>query len=64
VDKSWSKKTATEIAAAPLEALKGISPTRAAALTRALGVHTVAELAGSRYIAAAQAITAAANASH
>ncbi len=61
VDKAYAGKTASELAAAPLTALKGISPTRAAALTQALGVHTIAELADSKYVTAAQTIAAAAN---
>jgi hypothetical protein len=63
VDKAYASKTAEELAAAPLQALKGISPSRAAALTQALGVHTIAELADSKYIAAAQTINAAAHTS-
>jgi hypothetical protein len=35
-------------AAALLQTLKGISPTRAAALGQALGVHTIAEIATSK----------------
>jgi hypothetical protein len=60
VDKNYATKTAADLAAAPLQALKGISPAKAAALTQALGVHTVGELATSRYVQAAQTIIAAA----
>jgi hypothetical protein len=56
VDKAYASKSAADLAAAPLEALKGISPTKAAALTQALGVHTVGEFAANKYVQAAQAI--------
>jgi hypothetical protein len=57
VDKAYADKTAGELAAAPLTALKGISPGKAAALTEALGVDTIGELAGNRFVRAAQTIT-------
>jgi hypothetical protein len=60
VDKSYAGKSAGELAAAPLTALKGISPTKAAALTQALGARTIGELAANRYLQAAQTITRAA----
>ena len=59
VDKPYSGATATELAAAPLTALKGISPTKAAALTQALGARTIGELATNRYVQAAQTINEA-----
>jgi len=60
VDKAWATKTAGEILAAPLDALKGITPTRAAALTQALGVRTIGELATSKFVAAVEQIATAA----
>ena len=59
VDKPYAGTTATELAAAPLTALKGISPTKAAALTQALGARTIGELATNRYVQAAQTINQA-----
>jgi Na+/proline symporter len=43
--------------------LKGISAAKAAALTRALGVHSIADLASKRYGTAAQTINTAAGSS-
>ena len=57
VDKTFAGKNATELAAAPLTALKGISPTKAVALTQALGANTIGELAANKYLLAAQTIT-------
>ena len=56
VDKAYAQKTAAELLTAPLTALNGISPTKAAALTQALGVRTIGDLATNRYVAAAQTI--------
>ena len=44
---------------APLSALKGISPAKAAALTEALGVDTIGELASNRFVRAAKTIAQA-----
>jgi len=63
VDKAYATKTATELVAAPITALKGISPAKAAALTQALGVHSIADLASNRYVTAAQTINTAAGSS-
>ena len=60
VDKAYAGKTAAELAAAPLNALKGVSPAKAAALKQALGVSTIGDLAGDKYVHAAQTIAAAA----
>jgi hypothetical protein len=60
VDKAYAGKTAAELAAAPLDAIKGLTTADAQALTTALGVHTIAELAQHRLILAAQQIAAAA----
>jgi hypothetical protein len=59
VDKAWAGKSAGELADAPLSALKGISPTKADALTAALGVKTIGELAANKYLIAAQTIAQA-----
>jgi hypothetical protein len=60
VDKKYAAKTAADLAGAPLTALKGVSPTKAAALTQALGVQTIGDLATNKFVEAAQAISAAA----
>jgi hypothetical protein len=60
VDRKYAAMTAAELADAPLQALKGVSPTRAAALTQALGVHTIGDLVASKYFVAAQTIASAA----
>ena len=59
VDKAYAGKTAAELAAAPLDALKGVSPAKAAALNQALGVTTIGDLAADKYVHAAQTIAAA-----
>lgn len=57
MDKAWAAQSPAVLAAAPLTALKGISPTKADALTKALGAKTIAELAANKYLLAAQTIT-------
>ncbi|MCW2753309.1 MAG: hypothetical protein JWQ32_720, partial [Marmoricola sp.] len=57
-DKAYAGKTPAELAAAPLSALKGITPTKAAAIAQALGASTVAELATNPYVLAAQSVHA------
>ena len=49
----------TELAAAPLAALKGLSPTKATALSQGLGVTTIGDLAANKLIQAATTIAAA-----
>ncbi|MDT5231518.1 MAG: hypothetical protein QOI39_2018, partial [Mycobacterium sp.] len=56
VDKKYAHKTAPQLAAAGLDALKGLSTAKAALLTQALGVNTVAELANHKIIQAATTI--------
>jgi hypothetical protein len=46
----------TELANAPVSALSGVSEADAEALQRAFNIKTVADLAGNKYIRAAQAI--------
>jgi hypothetical protein len=60
VDKKYAGRSATELAGSALDILKGLSPAKAALLTQALGVDTVAGLADHRIILAAQAIALAA----
>jgi len=59
VDKAYAGKTAAELAAAPLAALKGLSPTKATALGQALGVTTIGELAANKLVQTATTIAAA-----
>ena len=59
MDKAYAGKTAAELAAAPLNALRGVSAAKAAALKQALGVSTIGDLADDRYVHAAQTIAAA-----
>lgn len=51
-------KAPTGLAAAPVDVLHGVSAADRQALTAALGVRTVADLAASRFVARAQAIAA------
>jgi Phosphoesterase family len=59
VDSAYAGKTATELAAAPLDALKGLTATNASALKRAVGISTIGELASNKFVHAAQTITTA-----
>jgi len=56
VDKAWAGKTAHELLAAPLDALKGLTPADAAALHHAIGITTIGDLATNRFVAAARTI--------
>ncbi len=58
VDKKYAGKTAAELAAAPLDALKGLSTAKAALLGQALGVTTIGELARHKIIQEAATIAA------
>ena len=60
VDKKYAGKAAADLVAAPLTALKGMSPTKAAAITKALGVRTVGEFANHPLVRAAETISASA----
>jgi hypothetical protein len=57
VDEAWQHKSFIEIAKAPPGALAGLSHTDGQKLMEALEVKTIAELAGCRYVAWAQALT-------
>jgi Phosphoesterase family len=56
VDKKYAGTTASELAAAPLDALNGVTASQAKTLAEAFGVHTVAELAHHKLVQAALAI--------
>jgi hypothetical protein len=60
VKKAYAGKSATELAASPVGALKGVSAADAAALATAFGVHTVRDLATNTQVRAALTITEAA----
>ncbi|MEN9844429.1 MAG: hypothetical protein RLZZ612_2258 [Pseudomonadota bacterium] len=62
VDKAYQEKTLTEIADAPVDALKGISESDAEALKQAFNVKTVRDLANLKYVAWAQAVVQLADA--
>lgn len=58
LDKAWADKTLTEILAAPVSALKGVSDRDGELLKEAFGVTTVADLAELKYVRWAQALAA------
>ncbi len=60
VDRKYAGHSANELAAAPLDALKGMGPATAEALMKALGVQTVGELADHPLVRAAVTIAIAA----
>ncbi|WP_424210941.1 hypothetical protein ACN20G_01910 [Streptomyces sp. BI20] len=49
LDKGWADKSAAEVLAAPVSALKGVSDRQGALLEEAFGVRTVADLAALKY---------------
>ncbi|MGQ0847495.1 MAG: hypothetical protein ACT4QF_25540 [Sporichthyaceae bacterium] len=56
VDKAYEGKSVFDLANAPVDALQGISPAKAAALKEALGVSTIRDLGTNKYVLWAQAI--------
>jgi hypothetical protein len=56
LDKEWESKSLSEILAAPVEALAGVSEGDAAALKSAFNVKTIADLGRNKYFAAAVAL--------
>ena len=58
VDEQYAGLDFAELAAAPVEALAGISPEDAALIKRALGVQTIGDLGRNRHIIAAVSIAA------
>jgi hypothetical protein len=61
VDAGYAGQTAAEIAAAPLDALRGVSPGDAEKLAEAFAIHEVGDLAASRFVRASGAVLAAAS---
>ena len=56
LDKAWHGKTAQELAAAPVSALKGVSEGDAELLQKAFNIKTVKDLGTNKFFVAAQAI--------
>jgi hypothetical protein len=57
VDKAYEGKDFTELAEAPVEALEGLSQGDAEALKKAFNIKTIRQLAESKFVLRAQAIT-------
>ncbi len=58
LDKAYESSSLTEILAAPVSALAGVSEDDAAALAKAFRVMTVGDLGKNKYFLAAQAMLA------
>ncbi|MGW0774768.1 hypothetical protein ACWGI0_05265 [Streptomyces sp. NPDC054802] len=58
LDKAWADKPLTDVLAAPVAALKGVSDRDGELLKEAFGVETVADLADLKYVRWAQALAA------
>ncbi|TLQ42022.1 hypothetical protein [Streptomyces marianii] len=58
LDKAWADKSLSEVLAAPVGALKGVSDRDGELLQEAFGVKTVADLAELKYVRWAQALAA------
>ena len=56
LDKAYENKSLTEILAAPVSALAGVTDDDAEALKRAFRIKTVADLGKNKYFLAAQAM--------
>lgn len=61
VDKKYESMSPKELMAAPVAALSGVSDADADALKKAFGIKTIGDLAKSKYVTAAQAISALAD---
>ena len=58
LDKEWESKSLTEILAAPVSALSGVSEADAEKLSSALGIKTVRDLGSNKFFAAAGVLVA------
>ncbi|MET9855662.1 hypothetical protein ABZY57_22290 [Streptomyces sp. NPDC006450] len=58
LDKAWADKPITEVLAAPVAALKGVTDQDGELLREAFGVKTVADLGQLKYARWAQALVA------
>jgi len=56
LDKAWEDKSLTEVLAAPVDALQGVSAGDAEALRSAFNVRTVGDLGRNKFFRAAQAL--------
>ena len=56
LDKAFEVKSFEELADAPVDAIAGISKGDAEALTKALGIKTIRQLADNKYVRIAQAL--------
>ena len=61
VDKKYESLSPKQLVDAPVAALSGVSDADAEALRKAFGIKTIGDLARSKYVAAAQALTALAD---
>jgi len=56
LDKAFESKGFEELADAPVDALEGVSKTDAELLLKAFNIHTIRDLAESKFVLRAQAI--------
>jgi len=57
LDKAYEEKSLAEIAAAPVDALAGVSAADAEALKAAFGIKTISDLGTNKYFLWAQSIS-------
>ena len=57
LDKAYESTAPAELVDAPVSALSGVSEADAEALKKAFNIKTIGDLAGNKYVRAAQAIT-------
>lgn len=56
LDRAYESTPLADLAQAPVSALSGVSEADGEALQQALNIKTIADLAGNKYVRAAQAI--------
>ena len=56
LDKAYESSSLTDLANAPVAALAGVSEADGEALKKAFNIKTIGDLAGNKYVRAAQAI--------
>jgi len=56
LDKAYESSALADLATAPVAALAGVSEADGEALQKAFNIKTIADLAGNKYVRAAQAI--------
>jgi len=56
LDKAYESSSLADLAAAPVSALSGVSEADGEALQQAFNIKTIGDLAGHKYVRAAQAI--------